>query len=126
MLTHTDWQNQPATDSIAATSIAKKLGLPKTIVYVLEEESLVNDATGPLALSSEPPWSSTAMRRPPPWLCHLLYRARPGGTVSRACILYRTKRIDRDPRSILESGGPPGTFECPTRHCPSTAERRAH
>ena len=25
-----------------------------------------------------------------------------GGTVSRACILYRTKRIDRDPRSILD------------------------
>jgi monovalent cation/hydrogen antiporter len=38
------------TDSIAATSIAKKIGLPRRIVDVLEGESLVNDATGLLAL----------------------------------------------------------------------------
>lgn len=38
------------TDSIAATSIAKRIGLPKRIVTVLEGESLVNDATGLLAL----------------------------------------------------------------------------
>jgi monovalent cation/hydrogen antiporter len=38
------------TDSIAATSIAKRIGLPKRIVDVLEGESLVNDATGLLAL----------------------------------------------------------------------------
>jgi len=38
------------TDSIAATSIAKRIGLPKRIVAVLEGESLVNDATGLLAL----------------------------------------------------------------------------
>jgi monovalent cation/hydrogen antiporter len=38
------------TDSIAATSIAKRLGLPKRIVDILEGESLVNDATGLLAL----------------------------------------------------------------------------
>lgn len=38
------------TDAIAATSIAKRLGLPKRIVDVLEGESLVNDATGLLAL----------------------------------------------------------------------------
>jgi Na+/H+ antiporter len=38
------------TDSIAATSIARKLRLPKGIVDVLEGESLVNDATGLLAL----------------------------------------------------------------------------
>jgi len=38
------------TDAIAATSIAKRLGLPRRIVDVLEGESLVNDATGLLAL----------------------------------------------------------------------------
>ena len=38
------------TDAIAATSIAKRLGLPQPIVDILEGESLVNDATGLLAL----------------------------------------------------------------------------
>jgi CPA1 family monovalent cation:H+ antiporter len=38
------------TDAIAATSIAKAVGLPRRIVDVLEGESLLNDATGLLAL----------------------------------------------------------------------------
>src|SRR4029077_20337358 len=38
------------TDAIAATSIAKRVGLPQRIVDILEAESLVNDATGLLAL----------------------------------------------------------------------------
>ena len=38
------------TDAIAATSIAKTLGLPRRIVDILEGESLFNDATGLLAL----------------------------------------------------------------------------
>jgi monovalent cation/hydrogen antiporter len=38
------------TDAIAATAIAKRVGLPNSIVTVLEGESLVNDATGLLAL----------------------------------------------------------------------------
>jgi len=38
------------TDAIAATSIAHRLGLPKRITQVLEGESLVNDATGLVAL----------------------------------------------------------------------------
>src|SRR5580693_7719737 len=38
------------TDAIAATAIAKRIGLPQRIVTVLEGESLVNDATGLLAL----------------------------------------------------------------------------
>jgi monovalent cation/hydrogen antiporter len=38
------------TDAIAATSIAKRLCMPKRITDVLEGESLVNDATGLLAL----------------------------------------------------------------------------
>ncbi len=38
------------TDAIAATAIAKRLGLPRRIVDVLEGESLVNDVSGLLAL----------------------------------------------------------------------------
>ncbi len=38
------------TDAIAATSIARRIGLPSRIVDILEGESLVNDATGLLAL----------------------------------------------------------------------------
>lgn len=38
------------TDAIAATSMAKALGLPRQIVDILEGESLLNDATGLLAL----------------------------------------------------------------------------
>jgi CPA1 family monovalent cation:H+ antiporter len=38
------------TDAIAATSIAKRVGLPQRVVDVLEGESLLNDATGLLAL----------------------------------------------------------------------------
>ncbi|MFL5311749.1 MAG: Na+/H+ antiporter [Myxococcales bacterium] len=38
------------TDAIAATSIFRRLGLPRRIVDVVEGESLVNDATGLLAL----------------------------------------------------------------------------
>jgi Na+/H+ antiporter len=38
------------TDAIAATSIARRIGLPKSVIDLLEGESLVNDATGLLAL----------------------------------------------------------------------------
>jgi monovalent cation/hydrogen antiporter len=38
------------TDSIAATSIARQIGLPARIVDILEGESLLNDASGLLAL----------------------------------------------------------------------------
>jgi monovalent cation/hydrogen antiporter len=38
------------TDSIAATSIARQVGLPSRVVDILEGESLLNDATGLLAL----------------------------------------------------------------------------
>lgn len=38
------------TDAIAASSIAERIGLPKRIVDILEGESLINDASGLLAL----------------------------------------------------------------------------
>ena len=39
------------TDALAAGSIARKLGIPSRIVDILEGESLINDASGLLALS---------------------------------------------------------------------------
>jgi monovalent cation/hydrogen antiporter len=39
-----------ATDAIAVTSIARRVGLPQRLVGILEAESLVNDGTGLLAL----------------------------------------------------------------------------
>lgn len=38
------------TDAIAATAVARQLGLPQRIVDILEGESLINDASGLLAL----------------------------------------------------------------------------
>jgi monovalent cation/hydrogen antiporter len=38
------------TDAIAATSIARRIGLPRRVVDILEGESLLNDASGLLAL----------------------------------------------------------------------------
>src|SRR5579875_3314539 len=38
------------TDAVAATSIARRVGMPQRIVDLLEGESLLNDATGLLAL----------------------------------------------------------------------------
>jgi CPA1 family monovalent cation:H+ antiporter len=38
------------TDAIAATAVARRIGLPKRIVDVLEGESLINDASAVLAL----------------------------------------------------------------------------
>jgi len=38
------------TDAVAATSIARRIGMPKRIVDVLEGESLLNDATGLMVL----------------------------------------------------------------------------
>jgi CPA1 family monovalent cation:H+ antiporter len=58
------------TDALAATTIAKRLGLPQRVTDILEGESLVNDASGLLALkfgialvvSGSPPglWQSGA------------------------------------------------------------------
>ena len=39
-----------STDAIAASAIARRVGLPRRIIDVLEGESLVNDATSLVAL----------------------------------------------------------------------------
>ncbi len=52
------------TDAVAATSIARKVGMPQRIVDLLEGESLLNDATGLLALQFGVRWSYRAQRPP--------------------------------------------------------------
>jgi CPA1 family monovalent cation:H+ antiporter len=56
-ITFLDWKSGllfgavvSTTDAIAATSIPKRLGMPRTITDLLEGESLLNDATGLVAL----------------------------------------------------------------------------
>ena len=51
------------TDAIAATSIAKRLGLPRRMVDILEGESLLNDASALLALEFGIGMSATASIR---------------------------------------------------------------
>ena len=75
----------------------------------IEGESLVNDATGPLALSSEPPWSSTPYADRPPWLCHLLYLSSAGVTPSRELAFCTGRNGSTEiPEAFSISGGPPG------------------
>ena len=54
------------TDAIAATSITRRLGLPQRVTDVIEGESLVNDASGLLALQITVAMSSPDMRRRSP------------------------------------------------------------
>jgi monovalent cation/hydrogen antiporter len=62
------------TDAIAATSIAKRVGLPKNIVDLLDGESLINDATGLLALEfATAPASCACYISPPSALEPALY-----------------------------------------------------
>lgn len=62
------------TDAIAATAIAQRLGLPKRIKDVIEGESLVNDASGLLALEFTTALLVTGYT-PSPWegVAHFLY-----------------------------------------------------
>jgi CPA1 family monovalent cation:H+ antiporter len=64
------------TDAIAATAIAKRVGLPQRIIDILEGESLVNDASGLLALQFTVTLVVTGQHPPPGlaifqflWLC---------------------------------------------------------
>src|SRR6266850_1644562 len=76
------------TDAIAASSIARQMGLPRRIVDVLEGESLVNDATGLLALEFG---VSILVSGMPPSAVHALLRFGPGrgraggGAGDRSC-----------------------------------------
>jgi CPA1 family monovalent cation:H+ antiporter len=95
------------TDAIAATSIAKRLGLPQRIVDILEGESLVNDASGLLALEF-----CVAMvvegRTPPAWsaVTRLIFLIAAGlaiGLVVGLIVKWIERRIDDGPIEIALS-----------------------
>ena len=95
------------TDAIAATSIAKRLGLPQRIVDVLEGESLVNDATGLLALEfavvmvvngQTPTVTSGALR-----LIYLIVVGLTIGLIVGLIVQWFERRIDDGPIEIVVS-----------------------
>jgi monovalent cation/hydrogen antiporter len=95
------------TDAIAATSIARRVGLPKRIVDILEGESLVNDATGLLALEfgvailvrAETPTVSGSLVR----LIYLVTAGLAVGLVVAAIVNWVERRIDNGPIEIALS-----------------------
>jgi CPA1 family monovalent cation:H+ antiporter len=95
------------TDAIAATSIAKRIGLPQGIVDILEGESLVNDATGLLALEfaiamvvdgRTPSVASGAIR-----LVYLVLAGLAIGLVIGLVVEWFEHRIDDGPIEIVVS-----------------------
>src|SRR6266403_347203 len=95
------------TDAIAATSIAKRVGLPQRIVDILEGESLVNDATGLLALEfaiamvvdeRTPTVAQGALR-----LAYLIAVGLISGLVLGLIVEWFERRIDDGPIEIVVS-----------------------
>lgn len=95
------------TDVIAATSIAKRVGLPQGIVDILEGESLLNDATGLLALefgvailvTGETPTLGSGLLR----LSYLIAAAVVLGLLLGVIVESIHKRIDDGPIEITLS-----------------------
>ena len=95
------------TDAIAATSIAKRIGMPKRIVDILEGESLLNDATGLLALEfatamvvySETPTISSAILR----FLYLIVAGVGVGLILGRLVEWFEHRIDDGPIEIAVS-----------------------
>lgn len=95
------------TDAIAATSIAKRIGLPKRIVDLLEGESLLNDATGLLALEfgvalvvqgPDPTVGSALLR-----LLYLTFAGIASGLILARLVEWIEDRIDDGPIEIAIS-----------------------
>ncbi len=95
------------TDAIAATSIAKRIGLPKRIVDLLEGESLLNDATGLLALEfavamvvhgQDPTVGAASLR-----LLYLTFAGIGSGLVLARIVEWVEHRIDDGPIEIAVS-----------------------
>jgi monovalent cation/hydrogen antiporter len=95
------------TDALAATSIAQRIGLPKRITDILEGESLVNDATGLLALEfgisillkNETPTATDAVLR----LTYLIVAGIAVGLITGWIVNWIERRIDDGPIEIAIS-----------------------
>jgi monovalent cation/hydrogen antiporter len=95
------------TDAIAATSIARRIGLPKRIVDLLEGESLINDATGLLALEfavamvvrgQDPTVGAASLR-----LLYLTFAGIGSGLILARIVEWFEHRIDDGPIEIAVS-----------------------
>jgi CPA1 family monovalent cation:H+ antiporter len=95
------------TDALAATTIAKRIGLPKRIVHLLEGESLVNDASGLLALefgiamvySNQAPSVSAGLWR----LAYLIVAGIAVGVITGWIVDRVERQIDHGPIEIAIS-----------------------
>ncbi len=95
------------TDAIAAAFIAKRIGLPKRIVDLLEGESLLNDATGLLALEfavamvvhGQNPTVSSGLLR----LLYLTFAGIGSGLLLARIVEWFEHRIDDGPIEIAVS-----------------------
>jgi Na+/H+ antiporter len=95
------------TDAIAATSIGRRLGLPQRVMDVLEGESLVNDATGLLALEfgiamvvqQQTPTVTAAIAR----LTYLTFAGLVIGLITGVIVEWFERRIDDGPIEITIS-----------------------
>src|SRR3984957_284243 len=95
------------TDAIAATAIATRIGLPKRIVDLLEGESLLNDATGLLALEfavamvvhGQDPTVSAGLLR----LLYLTFAGIGSGLILARIVEWFEHRIDDGPIEIAVS-----------------------
>lgn len=95
------------TDAIAATSIAKRVGIPKRIIDLLEGESLVNDTSGLLALefgiamvlgNQTPTVAGGALR-----LAYLTFAGVAVGLITGWIVDWIERRIDDGPIEIAIS-----------------------
>jgi CPA1 family monovalent cation:H+ antiporter len=93
-----------STDAIAATAIAKRIGLPKRIAGLLEGESLLNDAAGLVALEfavamvahgQTPALGSAALR-----LLYLIVAGLGTGLILALLVAWFERRIDDGPIEI--------------------------
>jgi monovalent cation/hydrogen antiporter len=92
------------TDAIAATSIAKRLGLPPRIAHLLENESVINDVTGLLALefaisilvSGQTPTVAGGSLR----LAYLILAGIASGLVIALVVEWFERRVDHGPIEI--------------------------
>ena len=95
------------TDAIAATAIATRIGLPRRIADLLEGESLVNDATGllavefglALAMGNESPTVAAGLLR----FGYLVVGGLGVGVVVAAAVDWLERRIDDGPIEIAIS-----------------------
>ncbi len=95
------------TDAIAATAIATRIGLPRRIADLLEGESLINDATGllaiefglALAMGSEAPTVATGVLR----FAYLVMGGLGVGVVVATAVDWLERRIDDGPIEIAIS-----------------------